>query len=72
MNALSNFDPKTDHYVTGHFHDLPEPGTTHTLLVNGKEKKELVMGSWWLDEPIRDPYIGNRRHAALITRTIEG
>lgn len=64
------FDPLTDHFVQGFFADLPQPGSQHRLRVNGRVLEELVVESWWTDEPIRDPAIGGKRHAALITRTV--
>jgi hypothetical protein len=42
-----------------------------TLKVNGRLLREMIVAAWWTDEPRRDPAIGGRRHAALITRTIE-
>lgn len=71
MSALSKFDPRTDHLVTGFLRELPEIGAEMTFLIEGSKKREQVVGAWWTDEPLRDPAIGYRRHAAMITRTIE-
>ena len=70
MSALSRFNPETDHYVTAFLRELPGPGAVHTVIVNDIPREEYVLASWWTDEPQRDPLIGNRRCAALITRSV--